>query len=123
MFRLKRKYEFHAARKLTALKENHPCSELHGHTFSITVEVAGEELTNEGWMVDFYDIDSLYQEKIHKCLDHKYLNDIEGLSNPTTEQIAMWIWHELKNDLSGLYSISVSEGSSYGCKYYGEKIA
>ena len=122
MFRLKRKYEFHAARKLTALKKNHPCGDLHGHTFAITIEVSGDELKNEGWMVDFYDIDSLYQEKIHKYLDHKFLNDIKGLSNPTTEQIAMWIWNKLEKDLSGLYSISVSEGGTYGCKYYGGKI-
>ena len=53
----------------------------------------------------------------------KYLNDIEGLSNPTTEHVAMWIWNKLENDLSGLSSVSVSEGNSYGCKYYGDKNA
>ena len=51
------------------------------------------------------------------------INDIEGLSNPTTEHVAMWIWNKLENDLSGLSSVSVSEGNSYGCKYYGEKNA
>ena len=55
--------------------------------------------------------------------DSKYLNDIEGLSNPTTEHLAMWIWGKLDNDLSGLFSVSVSEGNSYGCKYYGDKNA
>ena len=57
MFRLKRKYEFHAARKLTALQENHPCGELHGHTFTITIKVSGNQLTSEGWIMDFNDID------------------------------------------------------------------
>ena len=123
MFRLKRKYEFHAARKLTALKENHPCGELHGHTFSITIKVSGESLTNKGWIMDFYDIDTIFNEKVHKALDHKYLNEIEGLSNPTTEHVAMWIWSKLINDLTNLHSVSVSEGDSYGCKYYGEKNA
>ena len=123
MFRLKRKYEFHAARKLTALIENHPCGELHGHTFSVTIKVSGKKLANEGWIMDFYDIDILYKEKIHKHLDHKYLNDIEGLSNPTTEHIAMWIWRRLETDLKGLASISVSEGNNYGCEYFGEKNA
>ena len=123
MFRLKRKYEFHAARKLTALRDNHPCGELHGHTFRVTIKVSGKELTNEGWIVDFYDIDSLYKENVQKYLDHKYLNDIEGLSNPTTEHIAMWIWDKLEKDLKGLSSVSVSEGGSYGCKYYGAKNA
>lgn len=123
MFRLKRKYEFHAARKLTALKENHPCGDLHGHTFSVTIKVSGDKLTKEGWIMDFYDIDTHFNEKIHSVLDHKYLNDVEGLSNPTTEHIAMWIWRKLENDLIGLHSVSVSEGSSYGCKYYGDKDA
>ena len=123
MFRLKRKYEFHSARKLTALRENHPCGELHGHTFTITIKVFGNQLTNEGWIIDFNDIDKLFMEKVHKTLDHKYLNDIDGLSNPTTEHIAVWIWKKLENDLPGLSSVSVSEGNSYGCKYYGEKNA
>lgn len=123
MFKLKRKYEFHAARKLTAVSDNHPCGELHGHTFSVTIKVSGSKLTDEGWIMDFNDIDQFYNDKIHKYLDHKYLNDIEGLSNPTTEHVAMWIWDKLKSDLKGLTSVSVSEGNSYGCKYYGEKNA
>ena len=73
--------------------------------------------------MDFYDIDNLFKEKVHKAPDHKYLNDIEGLSNPTTEHVAMWIWNKLENNLSGLSSVSVSEGNSYGCKYYGDKNA
>ena len=123
MFKLKRKYEFHAARKLTALSDNHPCGELHGHTFAVTIKVSGSKLANEGWIMDFYDIDKLYEDKIHKYLDHKYLNDVDGLSNPTTEHVAMWIWDKLESDLKGLSSVSVSEGNSYGCKYYGEKNA
>jgi 6-pyruvoyltetrahydropterin/6-carboxytetrahydropterin synthase len=123
MFRLKRKYEFHAARKLTALKENHPCGDLHGHTFTVTIKVSGDKLTDEGWIMDFYDIDACFNDKVHKELDHKYLNEIEGLSNPTTEHVAIWIWNKLKHDLINLDSVSVSEGNSYGCKYYGEKNA
>lgn len=123
MFRLKRKYEFHAARKLTALKENHPCGALHGHTFTVTIKVSGDKLTDEGWIMDFYDIDACFNDKVHKELDHKYLNEIEGLSNPTTEHVAIWIWNKLKHDLTNLHSVSVSEGNSYGCKYYGEKNA
>jgi len=123
MFELKRKYEFHAARKLTSLEEKHPCSKLHGHTFSVKIKVAGNKITNEGWIMDFYHIDACFKNKVHKELDHKYLNEIEGLSNPTTEHIAMWIWNQLKNDLINLHSVSVSEGSSYGCTYFGEKNA
>ena len=62
MFRLKRKYEFHAARKLTALQENHPCGELHGHTFTITIKVSGNQLASEGWIMDFNDLDKLFND-------------------------------------------------------------
>ena len=119
MFRLKRKYEFHAASKLTAFKENHPCGDLHGHTFSVTIKVSGDKLTKEGWIMDFYDIDTHFNEKIHSALDHKYLNDIEELSNPTTEHIAKWIWNRIQPNLSGLTGVTVSEGPSYSCTYRG----
>ena len=71
--------------------------------------------------MDFYDIDKVFKNKVHSELDHKYLNEIEGLSNPTTENLSVWIWRKIEKDLIGLESITVSEGNSYGCTYYGEK--
>ena len=121
MFTLKRKYEFHAARKLTKLDKDHPCSNLHGHTFSIKIKVSGSTLDEHGWLMDFYDIDKVFENKVHSELDHKYLNEIEGLSNPTTENLSVWIWRKIEKDLIGLESVTVSEGDSYGCTYYGEK--
>ena len=97
MFELTRKYEFHAARKLTLVDIDHPCYQLHGHTFSVVVELSGDIDPSKGWVVDFYDIDRIYKDEIHTLLDHKYLNDIKELSNPTTEHIAMWIWRKLEN--------------------------
>ena len=78
MFRLKRKYEFHAARKLTALRDNHPCGELHGHTFTVTIKVSGNQLTDEGWIMDFYDIDNLFKEKTIKLLIINILMILKG---------------------------------------------
>ena len=71
--------------------------------------------------MDFYDIDNLFKEKVHKLLIINILMILKGYQ-PTTEHVAMWIWNKLENDLSGLSSVSVSEGNSYGCKYYGEKM-
>ena len=88
MFRLKRKYEFHAARKLTSLRENHPCGELHGHTFTVTIKVSGNQLTDEGWIMDFYDIDKLFKEKVHKTLDHKY----EGKLTDANDKYINIVW-------------------------------
>lgn len=119
MFELKRKYEFHAARKLTKIDTSHPCAKVHGHTFHITVTIHDEINAKTGWVIDFYDIDQIYNQKIHSILDHSYLNDIHGLENPTTEKLAQWIWNNLKNDLKSLHSITVSEGDNYGCTYWG----
>tara|TARA_B100001559_G_C16419368_1_gene584325 strand:- start:383 stop:745 length:363 start_codon:yes stop_codon:yes gene_type:complete len=119
MFELTRKYEFHAARKLTLVDIDHPCYQLHGHTFSVVVELSGDIDPSKGWVVDFYDIDRIYKDEIHTLLDHKYLNDIKELSNPTTEHIAIWIWNKIKPKLSGLTGVTVSEGPSYSCTYRG----
>ena len=119
MFELTRKYEFHAARKLTHVDIDHPCYQLHGHTFSVVVELSGDIDPSKGWVVDFYDIDRIYKDEIHTLLDHKYLNDIKELSNPTTEHIAIWIWNKIKPKLSGLTGVTVSEGPSYSCTYRG----
>ena len=120
MFELTRRYEFHAARKLTLLDLDHPCSQLHGHTFSLVIQINGEIDPSKGWVIDFFDIDTIYKEEIHKVLDHKYLNDIAELSNPTTEHIAAWIWKKLKPKLSGLAGVTVSEGPNYSCTYRGD---
>ena len=120
MFELTRKYELHAARKLTSLDLEHPCGQLHGHTFSVTVAINGAIEPSKGWVIDFFEIDKIYKEEVHHLLDHKYLNDIPDLSNPTTEHIAEWIWKKLKPQLSGLTKVTVSEGSSYSCTYKGD---
>ena len=108
---------FEAARLLPNLPAGHKCSRLHGHSFLVRITLDGPTDKETGWVEDFADIKKAFQP-IYDELDHKYLNDIEGLSNPTTEHIAMWIWDKLEKDLKGLSSVSVSEGGSYGCKYY-----
>jgi|TARA_Y100000389_G_scaffold181272_1_gene196727 6-pyruvoyltetrahydropterin/6-carboxytetrahydropterin synthase len=119
MFELTRKYEFHAARKLTGIELEHPCAQLHGHTFSVVIAVNGKIDDAKGWVIDFFDIDKIFKEEIYQSLDHKYLNDISGLENPTTELIAIWIWNKLKPHFNGLTKVKVSEGDSYGCTYLG----
>ena len=69
MFELTRRYEFHAARKLTLLDLDHPCSQLHGHTFSLVIELSGDIDRSKGWVIDFFDIDTIYKEEIYKLLE------------------------------------------------------
>jgi 6-pyruvoyltetrahydropterin/6-carboxytetrahydropterin synthase len=72
-----------------------------------------------GWVLDFADIDDAWQP-IHAALDHRYLNDVPGLENPTSERLAIWIWGRLKPTLPGLNTIIVRETERTGCVYKGQ---
>lgn len=112
-------YHLEAARRLPHLPADHPCSRLHGHSFRIQVHVAGPLDAEKGWVLDFADLDRAWQS-IHAALDHRYLNDIPGLANPTSEHLAIWIWEHLKAGLPGLARIEVKETGRSGCVYRGE---
>ena len=71
------------------MPDGHKCSRLHGHTYILEVFVEGE-INNKGWVMDFADVDAVVKPII-KQLDHYYLNEISGLENPTSENIAVWI--------------------------------
>lgn len=74
----------------------------------------------QGWVMDFADISALYRP-IHDTLDHTYLNEVPGLENPTSENIAKWIWQRLKPSLPGLRSVIVRETCTDGCVYSGDE--
>lgn len=112
-------YHLEAARRLPHLPAEHPCSRLHGHSFRVEVRVAGPLDADKGWILDFADLDRAWQP-IHAALDHRYLNDIPGLANPTSEHLAIWLWEHLKDALSGLASVEVRETERSGCVYRGE---
>jgi 6-pyruvoyltetrahydropterin/6-carboxytetrahydropterin synthase len=92
---------------------------VHGHSFQIEVHVAGPLDATLGWVIDFADIQRAWQP-IHARLDHRYLNEVEGLENPTSELLAQWIWQRLKPALPGLAKLVVMETPSSGCIYCGE---
>ena len=75
---LVRKYTFQAARKLTKIDPDHVCANLHGHTFHVTIKIEGELNTKNDFVMDFFDIDKIFNINIYNKLDHTYLNDIEG---------------------------------------------
>jgi len=92
---------------------------MHGHTFYITIFVKGLVDPNIGWIKDFFEIKQLFQP-IHDELDHRVLNDIKGLENPTSEHLAKWIWDKVKMVLPELSKIEVAETCTTGCIYEGE---
>lgn len=116
---LHREFRFEASHQLTHLPPEHPCHNLHGHSYGVRVEVHGEVDPATGFLIDYADIDRAVQPNID-ILDHTHLNDIPDLTMATTEYIARWLWERLRPALPMLSAISVSETNASGCEYRGE---
>ena len=112
------KFSINAARRLPNLPAEHPCSRLHGHTFLIELHVSGEVDRSSGWVIDFSDLDAP-ADAVKSALEHRYLNEIDGLSNPTSEHLAIWIWDKVAVAICGLSKVVVMEGPDRGCAYNG----
>ncbi|MBI4815253.1 MAG: 6-carboxytetrahydropterin synthase QueD [Deltaproteobacteria bacterium] len=113
-----KEFRFEAAHRLPNVPPNHKCFRLHGHSFRCEIHVKGKVDPKLGWLIDFGDIDKLV-EPLRNQLDHHYLNEIEGLANPTSETLVRWIWDRLVKDLP-LSAIVISETCDSGCVYRGE---
>jgi 6-pyruvoyltetrahydropterin/6-carboxytetrahydropterin synthase len=113
-----REFTFEAAHLLPNLPEGHKCRRLHGHSFRVTVHVAGPLMDREGWVMDFADLKRAFQP-LYDQLDHHYLNEIAGLENPTSEHLARWIWERLAPSLPTLRKVVVRETCTSGCVYRG----
>lgn len=114
-----REFTFEAAHRLPNAPPGHKCSRLHGHSFRVRVLVRGPVGAESGWVMDFADIARAFKP-LRKRLDHRYLNDIKGLDNPTSENIARWIWRRLKPELEPLRAVEVRETCTSGCVYTGD---
>lgn len=113
-----RNFTIEAAHLLPNVPEGHKCARLHGHSFHIEVHVQGTVQDKAGWVMDFADITAAFSP-FYEQLDHHYLNEIEGLSNPTSENLAIWLWERLMPTLPGLSRIVVQETCNSGCVYEG----
>jgi len=91
---------------------------MHGHTYRLTVYLEGEIDKKLGWVVDFADVKKVINPII-KDIDHKLLNEIEGLENPTCETVAIWLWNKIKTDLPLLSKVELYENASSGAIYEG----
>jgi len=113
-----RVFQIEAAHYLPNVPQGHKCRRLHGHSFRIEVHVSGEVGEESGWVMDFADLKRAFQPLFDR-LDHHCLNDIEGLENPTSENLARWIWARLLPALPSLSRIVVQETCTAGCVYAG----
>lgn len=117
--KLFKEFQIEAAHLLPMVPDGHKCRRLHGHSFRITVNIEGDIDPALGWVMDFADIATAFQP-VFRELDHHYLNEIEGLDNPTSENLARWIWQKLKPELPQLSSIEIRETCTSGCIYRGD---
>lgn len=117
--RLTKSFTFEAAHDLPSFPEGHKCRRLHGHSFHFDVIVEGDADPATGYLIDYGDIQKA-AEPIIRQLDHYYLNEIDGLQNPTSEMIAVWIFDRLKRTLPQLSAIVVRETCTSSCEYRGD---
>jgi 6-pyruvoyltetrahydropterin/6-carboxytetrahydropterin synthase len=116
-----KEFTFEAAHRLPNVPEGHKCARLHGHSFKVAIHVEGTVDQAAGWVMDFGDIKSAFKP-LYDQLDHYYLNEIDGLENPTSENLAQWIWVRLKPALPELSKVVVNETCTSGCVYRGEDV-
>jgi 6-pyruvoyltetrahydropterin/6-carboxytetrahydropterin synthase len=107
-----------AGRRLTGVGDDHPCARVHGHTFLVRVTVCGPVDARTGFVLDFADLQRSWTP-VHEALDHRFLNDVPGLENPTSEHLARWIWEVLHPALPLLSSIEVRESGNSGVVFRG----
>jgi 6-pyruvoyltetrahydropterin/6-carboxytetrahydropterin synthase len=114
-----KEFTFESAHLLPHVPEGHKCGRLHGHSFRIAIHLEGEVDPHIGWIRDFSEIKAIFKP-LYERLDHNYLNDIPGLENPTSENLAKWIFAELKPLLPELSAIRIHETCTSGCIYRGD---
>jgi 6-pyruvoyltetrahydropterin/6-carboxytetrahydropterin synthase len=115
--RIVKSITFDAAHYLSLDSDARPYQRMHGHSFKLYVEIAGEPDEAHGWVADFGDVtDAL--SAIHEKLDHRLLNEVEGLSMPTLENICLWVAEELKPKFPGLIRVTVSRPSNGEACHY-----
>jgi len=115
---LRKTFQFEAAHLLPQLPKSHKCRRLHGHSFQVEIVVSGPCDPKLGWVMDYADISAAFRP-LWKRLDHRYLNDIPGLTNPTSENVAAWIWKRLKPKLPLLTEVTVAETCTARCVFRG----
>jgi 6-pyruvoyltetrahydropterin/6-carboxytetrahydropterin synthase len=108
MVELQKTWHFESARRLTGIGPDHRCARLHGSSFTVEVTVQAPINETTGWCVDFDDMEQAWA-KVHELIDHRLLNDVEGLPNPTTEHIALWLLARLQFPNAKVTKVGVAE--------------
>lgn len=115
-YELKQHFQIESARFLPKLPKTHPCSQVHGHSFKIVLTLIGDLNPEIGWVMDYHEITQIVTPVLAQ-LDHKLLNDVQGLENPTSELLAKWLFEKLSLAIPLLKHISIMETTNTECRY------
>lgn len=111
-------FTFEAAHRLPAVPETHRCHRMHGHSYRVELRIEGAVDPTSGFVADFFDVEAAFGPLLQR-LDHHCLNEIDGLENPTAENIARWIWDRVLPTLPQLAAVSVFETPHCWAEYDG----
>jgi 6-pyruvoyltetrahydropterin/6-carboxytetrahydropterin synthase len=114
-----KEFRFEAAHRLPNVPEGHKCQRLHGHSFKFEIALRGPVDPHTGWFIDFGVLDEVVKPLVDR-LDHYYLNEIEGLENPTSEVLARWIFDRVKPHIPQLEAVILFETCDARCVYRGK---
>lgn len=114
-----KEFSFDSAHFLPNVPEGHKCRNMHGHTYRLRVFIEGQPHPHYGWLMDFKELKDIVGKVIDQ-LDHKLINEISGLENPTAENITLWIWQQIKHLLPLLSRIELYETPTTGVIYSGD---
>ena len=116
--RLVHEFRFEAAHRLPKVPATHKCSRLHGHSFKVELTIEGPVNPETGWFIDFSELFDAWTP-LYDALDHRYLNEVEGLDNPTSEHLARWVWERITPAIPSLVVVTIHETCESRCEYRG----
>ena len=109
---------FEAAHHLPRTPEGHKCRRVHGHSWVCEIQVTGAVDPQTGWVTDFETLRAAFRP-LYEALDHRLLNEVEGLDNPTSENLAVWIWDRLQPSLPSIVEVELYETEESSVVYRG----
>lgn len=116
---LLKQFHFEAAHRLPNVPPGHKCHRVHGHSFRVDVQLEGEVDPVLGWLVDFGEIAARVAPILEAELDHRLLNEVPGLENPTSERLCEWLWKRFHPLVPHLAAVTVHETCTARCTYRG----
>ena len=115
-FELKSQFQIESARFLPNLPGSHPCSRMHGHSFVLILTFHGAIKPELGWVRDYHEISESLKPLLSQ-LDHRILNEVPGLENPTSELLALWLFERAQKLLPELIRVTVRETPTTECSF------